>query len=230
MKRFLTLLMTLCCVMALATTALADAKISVTDKKLITFEGDWTGYFFAKVENTGDTGTYVGWDGALVCFDSDDNILFTDGYISTCPGAIYLEPGETAFIKNSVLEMELEKSTVADYKFSIKADDYGYSYTRMTAEATLSYEGADSYDNYIYVTFTNTTEDVLYGLYAVVALYDQNGALMFVDYEYTSSFGIHPGSTVTAKIDIDKALVNYYTRELLTPTTAEAVVYVEKEN
>ncbi len=230
MKRFLALLLTLCCVMALATTALADAKISVMDKKLITFEGEWSGYFFAKVENTGDTGAYVGYDGMLVCFNSDDEILLTDNYISTCPSGIYLEPGETAYIKNTVLETELEKSTVATYKFSIKADDYGYTYTAMNAEATISYAGANSYDNYIYVTFTNTTEDVIYGLYAVAAMYDQNGALMFVDYEYTSTFGIHPGSTITAKVDIDKDLVNYYTRELLTPTTAEAVVYVEKEN
>jgi hypothetical protein len=230
MKRFLALLLTLCCVMVLATTALADAKISVTDKKLITFEGDWSGYFFAKVENTGDTGAYVGYDGTLVCFDSDDDIILTDNYISTCPSGIYLEPGETAFIKNSILETELKKSTVADYKFSIKADDYGYTYSAMNAEATISYEGADSYDNYIYVTFTNTTEDVIYGLYAVAAMYDQNGALMFVDYEYTSTFGVHPGSTITAKVDIDKDLVNYYTRESLTPTTVEAIVYVEKEN
>lgn len=228
MKRFIALLLVVCCVVTAASVAFADAKMTIKEKKLITFDGDWKGYFYAKVENTGDTAGYVDYGGKLVGFDADDNVILTENYVGTYPSRIRLEPGEYAYIKEYFLENELKTNTIADYKFSIKTETRGNDYDKLPCEATIGYGGSDSYDNYVYVTLTNTTNNILYDFAITVALYDQNEQLMFVNGDSTSSLGIHPGSTVTIKVHIDHDLVEYYARNNLTPTTVNSIVYVSK--
>lgn len=228
MKKLISLFLVLCCFIVLASPAFADAKMTITQKKFITFENNWQGYFFAKVENTGDSAGYLEYGGKLVGFDADDNIILSKEYVGSYPSRVCLEPGEYAYIKDYFLEKELETNTVTDYKFSIKAESQGIDYKKLPSEAVLSYKGGNSYDNYVYVTFTNTTTDILYGFAITVAMFDQNGDLIFVNGDSTSSIGIHPGSTVTIKTYIDGDLVKYFTQNSLTPTTVESLVYISK--
>lgn len=226
MKRTLCILLAMCISVVICSAAFAEAKLTVDQKKLITFEGDWKAYFFAKIENTGDSGTYLDYGGKLVGFDEDDNVVLTEEYVGAYPARLYLEPGEYAYVKEYILENELKTNNVVDYKYSLKQNDYGDDYDMLPCEATIEYSSTNTYDNYVYVTFTNTTESVLYGFAITTAIYDTNGELIFVDSDGSSAVGIHPQSTVTVKMRIDSDLVEYYTRNSVTPSTVDAMVYI----
>ncbi len=227
MKRTLSLALALMFVLALAGTALAEAKFTAKDKKLITFEGENVGYFYALIENTGDAAGFVD-NGSLVGFVDGDNILFTESYVSTAPYRQWLEPGETAYVRESIYEDTLKTTAVADYKFSVKPYSYGTEYVSYPAQAEPVTFDVSSYSNYVYVTFTNTTDKVLYDYTVVVAAYDANDALCYVGSDSSSSVGIHPGSTVTFKLYIDSNLPSYYLRNGITFAKTDAAVYVEK--
>lgn len=228
MKRLTSLLLMLCCMIGFSSYAMAEAKMSTTQKTLITSEGDWSGYFFAKVENSGDKGAYIDFGGKLVGFDADDNIILSESYVCAYPAGLYLEPGEYAYVYEHILNTDLETSTIADYKFSIGASDYGSDYDTLPCEAKLEYVGGDSYENYIYVTFTNTTDEVIDDFAVTAAIFDQDENLICVSSDSMSSIGVHPNSTITLRLYIDSDLAEYYDREKLVPTTVDALLYVQK--
>ena len=93
MKRIFALVLALTiCLFSAA--ALAEGKLTVTEKNLIEFDGSDVAYFFAKVENTGDDAIGVG-TGKLVAFSADDEVLISEDYVSTSPNAAILQPGES---------------------------------------------------------------------------------------------------------------------------------------
>jgi len=212
----------------LSFTALAEGKITVEQKKLVTFESDWEAYFFAKVANTGDSPCYVQNGCKLVGFN-DDDVVFTEDYINTYPSGILLKPGEYAYMYDSILEDALKTNPVTDYKFSVKADSHGSEYDRLDCTAEIQYSEANNYGNDIFVTFTNTTDSTLYKFCLVAALYDSNDELIYVNGDSSSALGIHPGSTVTVKVSINSDLAEYYVRNKLTPSTADAMVFVPRK-
>ena len=93
MKRFFALVLALV-VCLFSVTALAEGKLTVTEKNLIEFEGSSNAYFFAKVENTGDAAIGVG-AGKLVGFSSDDDVLVSESYVTANPSSVILQPGES---------------------------------------------------------------------------------------------------------------------------------------
>lgn len=235
MKQFTAILLTVCAVFLFATAAFAEkaapeAKITVQEKLLVTFEGKTNAFFFAKVQNTGDAAGYVEYNGKIVGFDADDNVIVTEDYVCTAPSRVYLESGEYAYVRETFYEDALKTSTVADYKFSTKAAASGMEYEKLASEAVMEYDPEEEYDNYVYVTFTNTMDEIIYDYVIVVALYDQNGALMFVKDDLTSGIGLHPGSTITVMMYVDSDMVKHFKQASLTPTTVDSLVYCELEN
>lgn len=228
MKRFILVILVFCCVACISTSVLADAKMTAVNKTLITFEGDWKGFFFAKVENSGDAAGYLESGGKLVGFNADDDIILTENYVSSYPSRLLLEPGEYAYVREYFLENALRTDSIVDYKFSIKAENRGNDYTKIPCETSIEYLPLDKYNNYVYITFPNTSDSILYEFAMTVAIYDQNKELVFVNGDSNSSIGIHPGSTITVKSRIDSDLVEYYARNGITLSTVEAFVYIEK--
>lgn len=229
MKRVISLFLAavcLCCF--LVTPAFAEGKVKATEKNLILFPGDNDGYFFAKIENVGDAAVCVG-SGDLVLFNEDDDILLTESWMTTIPSYVMLEPGEFLYLGEYLWDSVLEGATLGDYKFSIGTDSDETTVTRMACEAQLALEGANSYDNYVYVTFTNTTDETVFSIYVSVAIYDAEGNLIFVDYDLLSDTAIHPGSTVTQRLYVDSDLMDYYEANGITPTTVEAIVCFSEE-
>lgn len=229
MKKILALVLCLCCLLMLNTAALAAGELSITQKKLITTEGEASALFVAKVENVGDEGCYVDTKGKLVAFDANDDPVISEDYVSTTPSGLYLAPGEWAYVGNSLYESALKTSTVADYKFSLKTSEYGSKYEKLPCEGTIVFDKNQKYDNGIVVTFTNTGSEITGETVVVAALYDQNGELMFVNYDYNDSVGVHPGSTVSVFLNIFSDTVASFNNAGLTPTTVECFVYMEVE-
>lgn len=233
MKRFTAMLLMLC--LLLTTAAFAEetapkAQITVVEQRFITMEDDGRGFFFAKVQNTGDAAGYADYKGNIVLFDADGNIILTENYVHTKPSDVYLAPGEYAYVCENIYDDALDESAVADCKFSIKAVDDGEEYVKLTSEAKIHYEPDEEDDNYVDVTFTNTTDEIIYDYEIVAAMYDQNGELLFINAEMMSGIGVHPGSTITVRMYIDEDIVMYFYREGLTPTTVDSLVYCELED
>ena len=219
MKRFIAMLLILCSALlmtaAFAEEAAPEAKITVVEQRFINMEDDGRGFFFAKVQNTGDAAGYADYKGNIVLFDADGNIILTENYVHTKPSDVYLEPGEYAYVCESIYDDALDTAEVADCKFSIKAVDDGEEYEKLTSEAKIHFEPDEE-------------DEILYDYEIVAALYDQNGELLFINTEMVSGIGVHPGSTITVRLYIYEDILMYFCREGLTPTTVDALVYCEK--
>ena len=227
MKKFVCVFLALLC-MGIAG-AVAEGALTIITKNFLEFDADNTAYFYAKIENTGDAPTGVG-SGKLVGFSAGDDILVSENYVFTQPNGIVLQPNEYVYAREYVLENALKDNDVADYKFSVETRNYGEEMKRIPCEVMFDLKGADSYDNYIYVTFANDGDSVLYGSYVSVALLDDEENLLFVDGNSYSSLGVHPGSTVTVKCYVGKEFLEHYKAHSLKPTKADAIVFISQDN
>ncbi len=209
------------------TAGLAEGKLTVTSKNVIVHIGEDSGIFVARVENTGDAPIYYD-NGKLVIFSEDDDILATENYVYSSPGDLLLNPGEYTYAYEYLWSSPLKNANLGDIKFSVTSGESGYSYDRIPAAAVIDMPGSSTLKNYVNVTFTNTSDEVLYGVYVVCAMMDADGNVIFVDRNSYDNLGIHPGSTVTLKMYIDADLVNYYEVKGLMPASVDALVYFNR--
>lgn len=226
MKKFIALMLVF--VLAFCTAAaVAEGKLTVTDKNAIIPIDSESGIFVAKVENTGDEPLYYD-NGKLVIFSADDDILVSENYIYSLPSDILLKPGEYTYCYDMLWNSALKNAKIGDIKFSVTSNSRGSDYEKFSAEAVLELPNTDSYsNNYVNVTFTNTTDDILYGAYIVVAMHDAEGNLIYVNRNDCDNIGIHPGSTVTMKMYIDRDYINYYEVNEIKIANAEALVFYQ---
>ena len=228
MKRIVAL--ALFVVLLLSSVAFAEGKLTITEKSVIIKIGSDSGYFFAKVENTGDEAVIYD-SGKLVIFSEDDDILETENYVSTYPGKLILQPGEYTYVQEFLWSSALKDATIGDVKFSVTTrDNWGTEAASVPCEATVDPLTSNSYDNYIYVTITNNTEETVYGYYVVVALHDQDGNLVFLERNNYDALGLHPGSTVTLKIYVSNDMIEYYEANGITVDSVDALVYQVAED
>ena len=221
MRKMIALLLVILCL--LSSTAFAEGKLKVTEKNLLVYSGDDNGYFYAKVENIGDAA--VGVDrGDLVVFSDDDEIILSDSFVTTLPSYVVLQPGDYLYVNEFLWDSALKDATIGDYKFSITAGRSMKTLEKIPCEATFQLTGVDSYDNYVYVTFTNTLDAPVYDFYVVAALRDADGNLVFVDSNSLSNIAVHPGSSITTKLYVDRDLMEYYKMNGIEPETVDAMV------
>ncbi|MCQ2437773.1 MAG: hypothetical protein MJ099_05195 [Clostridia bacterium] len=224
MKKFIALLLAVACMLTVV--ALADAELTVLAKNYIELPDDDNAYFYAKLYNSGDAGCYVA-SGKLVGFSSKDDILVTEEYVSSTPSSLWLEPGDYCYVDESIWEDVLKEDDVVDYRYAVSTGNYGSKYYTLdcTAEFDLDY----NYNNYVYVTATNTTNEIIADYVFTVALYDQNGDLIYVTYSSDSSTYLHPGATITKRIYISSDLAENYKYQNTIPTTVDAIFYVKEK-
>ena len=206
----------------------AAGEVSVTDKTAFIFPGKDSGYFYAKIENTGDAPIGVD-SGQLVLFSDSDDILETSSYIDTYPSRLILNPGEYTYISEFLWNSSLENQTIGDVKFSTGGTDRGREARIIPCEVEIDMKGSDSYDNYINVTITNEDSEVRYNYYLVVALMDTAGNLIYVDENAYEHVGLHPGSTATFGLYIDSDVVDYYEANKIEVGSVDARVYYVEE-
>lgn len=225
MKRIFTLVVILC--LCISGVAVAEGKLKATEKVLYVIEGDNNAYFFCKVENVGDAP--IGTDsGDLVAFTEDDEILFTESYVSSQPSSVMLDPGEYVYVYEYIIESALKEYAVADYKFSVGSRKSGTPIACIETDASIDLQGAGTYSNYIIVTLKNESDKMLEEPYVVVALYDVQGNLLYVGYDSMSNISIHPNSTITLSISVDNKLMEHYEKNGLVPDNVNALVYYEE--
>lgn len=228
MKKFFTFMLVAVLTFCVAS-ALAEGKLTVTSKNVIIKIGDDSGIFVAKVENTGDEPIYYD-NGKLVIFSADDDILVSKSYIYSSPSNIFLKPGEYTYCYDFLWDSTLKNAKIGDIKFSVTSDTSGYKYEQIPSTAVLELPGNKLFTyNYVNVTFTNTTDEILYGAYVVAAITDNDNNIVYVDRQNYESIGIHPGSTVTVKLYIDGDYFNYYEINGINLANVESQVFYSTE-
>lgn len=228
MKKFFTFMLVAVLTFCVAS-ALAEGKLTVTSKNVIIKIGDDSGIFVAKVENTGDEPIYYD-NGKIVIFSADDDILVSKSYIYSSPSNIFLKPGEYTYCYDFLWDSTLKNAKIGDIKFSVTSDTSGYKYEQIPSTAVLELPGNKLFTyNYVNVTFTNTTDEILYGAYVVAAITDNDNNIVYVDRQNYESIGIHPGSTVTVKLYIDGDYINYYEINGIILANVESQVFYSTE-
>ena len=117
---------------------------------------------------------------------------------------------------------------MADFKFSPSSSTFGNAVATLPTNASFDLKGADTYKNYVYVTFTNTTDKTIDQPYVVAALYDEQGELVYVGYNSMSNVAVHANSTITVTLSIDNDLMEYYNKNGINITNVDALVYFEE--
>ena len=228
MKKFVLLSLILILTAVISAPVFAAAEFTATDQTLFVYDDDDNGYFFARVENTGDKGGYAG-SGTLDILDENGATIVSKTYVSTNPSSIWLEPGEYAYVDLYLWESALQETPAADYNYVVPEGKWGDNYELIPCEGNFYFDPEDKYDNAVYVTFTNQTDELLHDFEAVVALYDEEGHLLFCDSDTVYEISVHPGSTVTVMIDIDSSLVEYLGNNGVAPSTVDALIYAETD-
>ena len=228
MKKFAVFSLVLILAALLCLSAFADAELTITEETLFIYDNDDDGYFFAKVENTGDAPTYYR-TGVLEILDDDGNAFITKNYVSSSPYGVYLEPGESAYVRDSIWDKALLDTHVSGYNFTVTPDTWGTKYRHIPCDAEFYYSTDSTYDNDMFVTFSNDSDDLLHDIAIVAALYDENDTLLYV---YSTSYGniaIHPGGTITIMLDINGTLCKHLNAYEYTPVRIEGFVYAEED-
>lgn len=201
----------------------AEGVITVQETNLVVMESGGYGCFFAEVENTGDAPMGVG-NGTLVVYTPDGGILLAENYISTTPANLLLQPGERAYMRYYIWNEALTQAQVGNYQFAVGKADWTSEAEQLACEAELKLAGVGGYENYVYVTYTNTGDEVQYNHCINVVLWDEAGELVYADSYSTGRVGVHPGSTVTVSVYLDGNLLDGLAQQNRTPVTAAAQV------
>lgn len=222
MKKLAAIVLALC--FLLPFTAFTEGNLTVLQKNFHLLTDKNSGYFFAKVENTGDAPLYAD-NGTLEIFAKDNTLLVTETYLDTNPGYLLLQPGEQAYLCEYIWNDALENVEIGDVKLIFQTRDRGYSFEKVASTVAYDTFHDDRYDNFLYVTFTNDTDATMFDYYISVAILDEGGNILLAEGNAYETVGIHPGSTVTVKVYVKPDLLKHWTLHDLTMHTVESHVY-----
>lgn len=202
MKKFLCIL--LACLFVVVSSSLAEGKLSVVQKN-VHIAAEKT-FFFAKVVNEGDA--EIGYnDGKLVIFDKNDELIIANEYARSIPYKTFLKPQEYTYIMDTAYD-KLAADNLGDVKFSVKSTERGYKYDRVESSVEVTPKTDDEYQSYFAkITFTNTLEKMKGKWTLAFAATDKEGNIWCVDHTTLDDVAVHPGSTVTVSIYLDRDLV-----------------------
>lgn len=232
MKKLVSILLTLALCLG-CTCALAAGKLNVVQENTYFVVTDYSKnyYAYAKVENSGDKAIMVN-DGLLEVYDAEGTAITSSDWPETY--ARYLQPGEYTYVSFSCYEGFEEGAEPNDYALTLtgKANKDNTN-VRFPVETELKLNVQEdewnTYD-YMYATVTNSTDEVVYDLYVVLALLDADGNILYVESEgLYGSVGLNPGSSITVRAYISSDFMEYFEKNNLTPTSVDAIAYVEME-
>lgn len=230
MKKFLSIaLLAVLLITVMPVGAFAAGKLEVTQENFFVTElGSIYGYCFARIENTGDKRAEYS-AGLFEIYDANGDTLTSESYMSVLGD--YLEPGEYGYV--SVYESIDNASTIND------VDDYMLTVTGKSSSGTVTQRFACESEwlpdyqvnNYwtsdlMTATFTNTTDETIYDVDFALALLDDDGNILDIEYTTTYDIGVAPGSSITVREEVSSYMMEAIEREGFTPTHVDAFAYV----
>ena len=216
-------------VIAHSFTAMAEENALMVEEDFYVAESyTYFGYYYSKVENTGDEPIRIA-DGILEIYNENDDVLATASYPDTY--AKYLQPGEYTYVKAF--------TTVKDIESTEEIDHYSFSITEKSSSSYASYrlpvecfyeptaETDSSEKDYMSAVITNNTAEPLFNVGVVLALLDEEGHILYIaSYDFYSTVAIMPGNSVMVRLSVDTLLKDSFTAKGYTGATVDAIAYV----
>ena len=188
--------------------------------------GSQEGYYIAKVQNNTEEPAYLS-QGTLTLTDAEGNEIGKAEYLSTS-GSSYLEPGETTFV--SLTADFPEGAEVAGYTAELQPTAVSYQTPDTAVEVSSAELRMEEgyFTNYLAAaTVTNTTDGPMSRLTAIMALRASDGKLVGLTTSGLYYNELAAGSTITLIDSLDSRVVDYCTKNDLTPSQVEAYAWIE---
>lgn len=214
---------------ALPSVALAAGKLSYEENFYVAGEYGSYAIGLAKVENVGDKPIMVN-SALLEVFDVDGNPITSVDYFSK--HAEYLQPGEYTYVRISDTLDTDQAANADDYMLTIsgKTDNDKITH-RLPCVSEYKFVEEDWWaHHYIYTTVTNDTDQPIYDVAVVAAAYNSDGVLVSVEDDYMYNIAIEPGSSVTFRMEIHSAAINYCEQNGMDIVSSDAIAYVNIPN
>lgn len=208
--------------------ALGAEELAVWQTNIRMYDDLPVGRIFAKVQNTGDAPFGMG-GATLTVYDGQDEVLLQKKYVMTSAGPIILAPGEYIYISNTIMDFGLQGKEPAHANFTIASTAAAKKRGFLACETAAELKGAGTYDNFLYITFTNTTPAPIDNINVTAALLDENGGILFADTTTTGPLALHPGRSVTMKIPVSESIVRLMEARQETAASVDAIVSYIKE-
>ena len=188
------------------------------------------GLYLARVQNNNDV-TVSLYGGSLILLDTDGHETGSSEYLGTT-GSTYLEPGEVTFVSlmaeiadgASVESYTAHLSTSLDSVYLMKDTSLEIS----PAELRVKTVGDDTFYS-VAAPFTNTTDQPMTGISAVIAIRDSEGRL--IDLVTPGLYGneLAAGSTIILVDDLDSRVMGYCESNGLTLGQTETLAWTAVE-
>lgn len=230
MKKLVSLLLVLALCLG-CTSAFAAGKLNVVQENAY-YINEYSPYFyaFAKVENSGDKPIKVN-AGVLEVYNADGDPIASTDWMSAY--ARYLQPGEYTYVRMYAYDGLSEDAVPADYAMTLTGKaEKDYENVRFLVETDLKLNlQVDKWStyNYMYATVTNNTEETVYDINVVMSLLDAEGNVLYVSSDTLYQAGIPAGGSVVFRQSISSEFMKYFEANGLTPTSVDAIAYIEKE-
>ena len=231
MKKILSFITTLFLAFSFVIPTFAAGKASVTQENFVTVDNWGTrSYAFAKVENTGNKPIEYS-AGLFEIYDTNGDTLASTSYLQV--HGLVLQPGEYFYLEaNESIDDQHTSADVDDYMLTVTATNGSDNRTERYSCPTkwLPDFTVNRYwtKDYMEATFTNATEETVFGLSIALALLDEAGNILFVsNKDFYSDVGIPSGSSIIVREEVSSTLLDYYEAKGIKPATVDAYAYVD---
>ena len=190
--------------------------------------GSQEGVYLAKIQNNNDVAVFLS-NGSMILRDAENNEIGTVEYLGTT-GSTYLEPGEATFV--SIIADVNEGAVVDSYNVNLSTTLQSYQTpdTGLDVSAVELREEKDYFTNYYAAaTITNTTDQPLSNISAVIAVRDAEGKLIDIIYQGIYQNELAAGSTITLVSSLDSRAVDYCTNNGIALGQVEAFAWIPAE-
>ncbi len=231
-KRLIALFAAVLMVAMLVPAALAAGQMTLEKEAFLVLPSYGTtvyGYYFAEIQNTGDTALKLQ-DAVLILKGKEGDELKKREWFNSYPQVI--NPGESAYISvYDYLDTEEAKDEITSYSFDIKGSTKSYLKTTRYATADAAYQlEQGSYSNRAYVTavIKNETGAPCYNPSAVVVLRDAESELLYVDSTTLYGAGIPAGGEILVRVEVNSTIVDHFVDQGIEPASVEVLAYTEE--
>lgn len=227
MKKVLACILVL--VLLIPSMALGAGKLTTVKENFYVVKS-WSsiyGYAFMRLENTGNKPVEYS-AGLFEVYDGNGDTLASDSYINVY--GKYIAPGDYAYaMVNEEIE-NAEESQVDDFMTTMTGKSTNSETKKFQCETQYLPDfqvSTWSKEDLMTATFTNDTDDVVYGITTVFALLDDDDNILYMDTVSTySSVGLMPGSSMTMKSEVSSSIKEAYEKAGLKPTHVDAYAYI----
>jgi hypothetical protein len=229
MKKIVALGAMLVLLAGMMTAAAAEGALTVVQKKLLVLptDGGLIGNVYAEVSNTGNVPLqFTG--GLFELFGKDGNSIGSNELNFYDLNPEVLLPGETGFFYSSIeVENASEEDYIADYSLVLDStDQVTTAVTRYPVEAHFQ-TGTGEFEllRYGAAIVENKGDETLRDFFAVFALKDAAGDLLYIKSGTWASSGVVGHSKMEIRLKVDERAVDHWMEKGIVPATAEAIVF-----